>query len=66
MIQVCNLWVKWIVLGINQTNESQINSNGNDDQPYPIEQFTIRPNAPIIIIRPRVAEVGGLKLDVGK
>ena len=50
MIQAYNSWVKWIALEINQTNESQINSNDNDDQLYPIEQSTIRPNAPIIII----------------
>ena len=50
LTQVCNLWVKWIALGINQTNKSQIDSNDNDDQPHSIKQSTIRPNAAPIII----------------
>ena len=52
MTQVCNSWVKWIALEIDQTNKSPIDCKGNDDQLYPIEQSTIRPNAPIIIMRP--------------
>ena len=49
MTLVYNSWVKWIALGIDQTNESKIDSNSNDDQPDPIKQFTIRLNAPIIM-----------------
>ena len=48
MTQVCNLWVKWIALEIDQTNESQIDSNSDDDQPHLIKQSIIRPNVPII------------------
>ena len=50
MTQTCNSGVKWIALGIDQTNESQIDSDGNDDQPHLIEQSTIKPNTPIIIL----------------
>ena len=66
MTLVCNLWVKWIASRIDQIDKSQINRNGNDNQPHSIQQSTIRPNAPIIIIRPKAAEVEGLKIDVGR
>ena len=66
MTQACNLWVKWIALKIDQTDKSQIDSNGNDDQPHSIEQSTIRPNSPIIIMRPGTVEVGRLKVDIGR
>ena len=42
--------MKWIASKIDQTIEIQINSNGNDDQPLPIEQSTIKPNVCIIIM----------------
>ena len=50
MTQVCNLWVKWIASKINQTDKSEIDSNSDNDQPHRIEQFTIKPNAPIMIM----------------
>ena len=38
--------------------------NNNDDQPHPIKQSTIIPNAPIIIMQPGDAEFKRLKVDV--
>ena len=40
MTRAYNLWVKWIALEIDQTDESQINSNGNDVQSHHIQRFT--------------------------
>ena len=34
IIQACNLWVKWIALGIDETYESQIDSKSNDNVPH--------------------------------
>ena len=38
MTQACNSWVKWIALRINQTNKSQIDSNGNNNQSHSIKR----------------------------